>query len=131
MSYKKVLGLGLMMVANTVFANGLTLQSSGISSDIKAICNGNSLPVEMKPNTSTQNLDWNLVSLFLGDSAKCTFVLDDSSNTVIGDAQLNINAGSDQGEVIILDVKDPSYQVSVSPVQDAFEDSLNVSLAKK
>lgn len=136
MIYKKVraivLGVTLVVAATSVFADGLSLSSSGISSAIKVNCNGKTLPsnYELQPNSNLSNIPWIAISTVFGSTTlNCTFTLDNTTQDVVGTAQLNLDVWGNKGDASHVEYN-PAYAVTITPGQNIDAQSLSINIQK-
>jgi hypothetical protein len=136
MIHKKLLavalGITLTTAVTSVFADGLTLNSSGITSPIKVSCNGTPLPssYELQPNSSINSIPWIAISTVFGSQTlNCTFTLDDTKQEVVGSAQLTLDVWAGKGEASHVQC-DPTYSVTITPGQNVDAQSMSISIQK-
>ena len=132
MMYKKLLAITLGGIlatsATSIFADGLSMSSSGVTSAIEVSCNGTTLPYELQPNTIINDIPWSLIAIaFNSQTLNCTFTLDDAKQNVIGSAKLNINEQETEGEISNVQYA-PNYKVIITPSQNIYEQSMSLSL---
>lgn len=137
MMHKKVLaitlGIALTTAATSVFADGLTLNSSGITSPIKVSCNGKPLSssYELQPNSSINSIPWGAIYIVFDSQTtlNCTFTLDDTKQDVVGSAQLDLNVWAGKGEASNVQCS-PAYSVTITPGQNVDTQSMSISIQK-
>lgn len=127
------LGIALTTAATSIFADGLTLNSSGITSPIKVSCNGKPLPssCELQPNSSINSIPWGAIYIVFDSQTtlNCTFTLDDTKQDVVGSAQLDLNVWEGKGEASHVQC-DPTYSVTITPGQNVDTQSMSISIQK-